>query len=81
MTWCGGQRETDSPSSSDGAGARPVNAGDDVEERGLARAVGSDERDHLARLDVERDAIEGDDPTEANAQLAHLEQRHLRGSL
>src|SRR2546423_10687968 len=58
----------------DRAGARPVNAGDDVEEGCLAGAVGSDQSDHLAGLDRERNPIESDHPTEADTQVAHLEE-------
>ena len=59
------------------AAAGPVDAGDDVEERRLAGAVGTDQRDDLALVDVERDAVECHHTTEPDAEVAHLEQRHI----
>ncbi len=43
-------------------------ARDDVDQRGLARAVRSDEPDDLARPHLERDAVERDDAAEAHAR-------------
>ena len=42
----------------DAAGGRRLEAGDEAEERGLARARGAEERDQLARLDAHRDVVE-----------------------
>ena len=60
---------------------------DDVEQRRLARAVGADHAEHLARLDVQRDAVERGDPAEAHRQLPRREPTspvrltsHLHGS-
>ena len=49
-----------------------------VEERGLARAVGSDQADDLAGRDVEGDAVERDDAAEAHGDILHAQQG-LRG--
>src|SRR5262249_1403521 len=51
-----------------------VDAGDDIEQRGLTRAVRPDEPDDLALLDVEIDAIERDEAAEARGQFAAGEQ-------
>ena len=61
----------------DAARRRPVDARDDVEEGGLARAVGPDEADYLALLNLEGHPIQSDDSTEADRQVSHLEERHL----
>ena len=42
----------------DPAGVRVHDAGDDLEQRRLAGAVGADEADRLARLDLERDVAQ-----------------------
>ena len=47
--------------------------GDDVEERGLAGAVGPDDADDLAVLGVERHVVEGGVAAEAEREPAHLE--------
>ena len=44
---------------------RPVEARDQVEERGLARSVRADEADQLSGLDVEGHVGNGDEPSEA----------------
>src|SRR5262249_62233300 len=51
-----------------------VDAGDDIEQRGLARAVRPDEPDDLSLLDVEIDGIERDEAAEAAGQFAAGEQ-------
>ena len=48
-------------------------AGDDVEQRRLPGAVRSDEPDHLARLDLEADGVEGDDAAEGDGDVVHRE--------
>src|SRR6185436_7179570 len=47
-----------------------------VEEGRLAGSVGADQTDGLARLDVERHAVESGDPAEPLAHAHGLEQRH-----
>src|ERR1700733_14585724 len=49
-------------------------AADAIDQRALARAVGSDEADALARIDRERDAIERDKAAEALAEIVDGEQ-------
>src|SRR5262249_17428178 len=59
----------------DAAGLRHGVAGDRVEERRLAGAVGADEGDDLAGRDAERDAIDGGQSAEADRDLGDLEER------
>ena len=47
-----------------------------VEQRRLPGAVGPDEADRLAAVDLDRDVVEGDDATEALADPRSLQQRH-----
>jgi hypothetical protein len=54
---------------------RAVEARDAVEERCLARAVGPDDAEDGALGDVEGDAVEGYDASEADAELADGKQR------
>ena len=54
---------------------RPQMAGDHVDERGLAGAVGADDADGLLRRHVERDVARGDDRAEGLFQIAHGEDR------
>jgi hypothetical protein len=56
-------------------GVRSDEAADDVEQRGLAGAVGPDEAEHLAVADVERHGVEGLEAAERDADVAHTEQR------
>ncbi len=51
-----------------------VDAGHDVEAGRLAGAVGPDEAEDLALVDVEADLVEGDDATEAQRDGVDLEQ-------
>ena len=60
---------------------RPDDAGDAVEERGLARAVGPDEAEDLAAVQVQRHAIESDDAAKPHGQVAHAEHRHATFTL
>src|SRR5262249_51054841 len=55
---------------------RRVEPGDDVERGGLAGAVRADQPRDLPALDVERDAVESDDATEAKGDVLDSEQRH-----
>ena len=51
----------------------PCEAGDDVEQRRLARAVRADEPDDLAGFDGEGDLVEGDHAAEPDDDVGHLE--------
>ena len=53
---------------------RLVEAGDHVEQRGLAGAVGADDRDDAALGDVDRHAVDGGDAAEV---LGHVRNREL----
>jgi hypothetical protein len=53
---------------------RRVEPGDDVEGGGLAGAVRADQTDDLARLGVEGDAVERDDPAEMLGHILDLEE-------
>ena len=55
--------------------ARPVDPADDVEERGLAGAIGADQPTDLAFLHREGDAAHRRDAAEAHHDIAHLKQR------
>src|SRR5215469_6150009 len=57
-----------------------VKAADAVEQRRLARAVRANQTQDLAFLDLERDAVERDDPAEPQADVADFEQRSARSS-
>src|SRR5262249_14168254 len=65
-----------------GAGMGGGVAGDGVERRGLAGAVGSDDQPPLARHDAERDVFRRRQAAEALAQMRDLERgrRHCAGS-
>ena len=47
------------------AGARPMHAGDEIDQRRLAGAVGTDQADDLTRPQFERDVVDGDQAAEA----------------
>src|SRR5256886_8326651 len=51
-----------------------VEAADDVEQRGLARAVGPDDGEDLPALDVQAHAAQREQSAEAHADPLHLEQ-------
>ena len=55
-----------------------VDAGDDVEEGGLARAIGPDESGDGAALDDEGRAIHGPDAAEAHVQVFNGDHGHRR---
>jgi len=57
------------------AGLKTHVSGDDVDERRLARAIGADQAEDLPLLQLERDAVEGDDAAEPHRDIANLEQR------
>ena len=54
----GGDVVDDAPADLDGAGARLIEPGDDVEQRGLAAAGRPDQHGEFAALDVEVDALQ-----------------------
>ena len=60
----------------DPAGVRPLEAGDQIEERGLAGAVRPDDADQLARRHREGDAPVGHDAAEALGDVRDGEQAH-----
>jgi len=53
----------------DVAPGRPQQAADGAEQSGLAGAVGTDERDDLAALDVERDVLQRADAAVADHEV------------
>ena len=53
-------------------------AGDQVEGRALAGAVGADQRDDLAGLDVEGNVVDGDHAAELLARVVDLQQHGRR---
>jgi hypothetical protein len=68
------------PGEADLAAIRRVKAGDDVDAGRLARAVGADEAQDLARLQVEAQAVQGAERAEALDEPRDLEDRRgLRG--
>src|SRR5204863_3832974 len=60
------------------AARRLVEAGEDVEEGGLARSVGADDRDDRALRDIERDVADSHKATEGLGDVLGLVDR-LRG--
>src|SRR4029079_16717702 len=63
----------------DRAAARGQDAGNEVEGRALAGAVGTDQGDDLARPDIERDVVDGDDAAELFSRLVDLQQYRRHG--
>jgi len=61
------------PAQRDAAGIGPVEAGDDLHEGGLARAVFSHQRVHGARTDLQRHAVERDDARKGFPDALHFE--------
>ena len=64
----------------DVARVEPVEAGDRVEGRRLAGAVGADQPDNRPLRDLERDVVERDDPPEAQPSVVQFKQPHSRWS-
>src|SRR5690349_8152199 len=58
------------------AAVRADDAGDAVEQRGLAGAVGADQAEDLSAVQVERHSVERDDSAEAHGDVAHPQHRH-----
>ena len=67
---CGRLKVTGWPSSEDLAGVGDQRAGQALDQGGLAGAVVADDGEHLARVQVEVDAVETDDPAEGLDQPA-----------
>ena len=59
----------------DRAGARPDQPGNGAQHRALAGAVGAEQRHHLARGDVEADALDRGDRAVVHAELLDRENR------
>ena len=64
----------------DVARVEPVEAGDRVEGRRLAGAVGADQADDRPLRDLERDVVQRDDPPEAQPSVVQFKQPHSRWS-
>ena len=60
----------------DAAARGRVDAADAVEDAGLARAVGADDGEELAALDLEAHPGEGGDAAEAQVQVVQSEKSH-----
>ena len=61
--------------SPESAGCAPESVADQGR---LAGAVAADEADDLARVEVERDVVDGVDAAEGDRDVAHLDERHAR---
>src|SRR5947208_472149 len=59
------------------ADGRFVEAGDAVEDRGLARAVGTDDGGDLARLRCEGHIVDGQQAAEAHGEMLDFDEGHL----
>src|SRR2546426_1529363 len=60
----------------DRALVRGDDAGDAVEERRLAGAVGTDQAEDLAAVQVQRHSVQSDDSAEAHCDVAYTQHRH-----
>ena len=68
------------PVDADLAGAGPVQAADQIQQRGFARAGRAHDGEHLAARDLQVDALEGGDFALAVKALGDTDQRnHLLG--
>src|SRR5262245_26512381 len=70
----GGDALDSSAGKRDGPGRNPVEAGDAVEQRGLARAIGPDQSANLACIDVATHAIERAHAAEAHRNVVDAKQ-------
>ena len=59
---------------SDLAGGRPINAGDQIEDRRFPRAIGSDEADEFALADGERKIRNAPQPSKLHGHRVQLQQ-------
>ena len=50
-----------------------LEAGDQIEDRGLAGAVGADQAQHLAAVELEADVVDGADTAEVLRQAPYFE--------
>ena len=55
---------------------RAIDATDNVEKRGLARAIRANQAADLARFDIKGNAGYGGDAPETHDNIAHFKQRH-----
>jgi hypothetical protein len=62
----------------DDAVLRRVDAGNYIDQRGLARTVRADNREHLAGRDRNADPVDGAHAAEGDRQLFGFQDRHLR---
>ena len=62
----------------DRAGGRGLEPGEDAQQRRLAAARRADDHEELARLDVDRDAVDGDELAEGLLQIADADGRPRR---
>ena len=70
------------PGDADGARGGAVERADQVEQRALARARGSDDGDHLTRLDLDADPVEGPDRGRTGVLLHDVDQlEHRTGAV
>src|SRR6266567_1221147 len=60
---------------SDGAGGRVINAGDNVKNSRLARAIRTDEAEEVIRADLQIECRNGREPTEPHTALLKIEKR------
>jgi hypothetical protein len=65
------------PEIDDLAAGRRVEAADDVEGRGLAGAVRTDQAMNRTRIDIEAEVVDGNDTAKGANQIANLENRLL----
>ena len=77
---CGGSPAMLSPLEQDLARVRPVDAGDEVEDRRLAGAVRADHADDLALVDVQVEPVDDAQAAERLRHAPELEQRASRPS-
>ena len=63
------------PVDQDGAAGGLINVGQQVEDGGLARAVGADQAGDLAAADHQVEAVHSGQAAEVDAQLTHIEDR------
>ena len=63
------------PVEEDAPAGGPINAGDQIEDGGLARAVRADEADQFARADAEVETRHGLQPAELDGDIAQVQQR------
>src|SRR5450432_3974028 len=59
------------------AGGWRIQAGDDVEDGCLSRAVGADQSDQLALIEREIEMAKGLEPAELNGDVVDFKQRHV----